>query len=64
MQDWFNDGEDIIVTIDGYSFTSADMEYIVKLNQIIEDSGEVGEFELGNVKITINKIEDISKTFN
>ena len=40
------------------------MEYIVKLNQIIEDSGEVGEFELGNVKITINKIEDISKTFN
>ena len=64
LQDWFNDGEDIIVTIDGYSFTSADMEYIVKLNQIIEDSGEVGEFELGNVKITINKIEDISKTFN
>ena len=64
MQDWFNGGEDIIVTIDGYSFTSADMEYIVKLNQIIEDSGQVGEFELGNVKITINKIEDISKTFN
>ena len=63
LQDWFNDGEDIIVTIDGHSFTSADMEYIVKLNQIIEDSGQVGEFQLGNVKITINNIEDISKTF-
>ena len=39
------------------------MEYIVKLNQIIEDNGEVGKFQLGNVKITINNIEDISKTF-
>jgi len=63
LYDWFNDGEDIIVTIDGNNFNQNDMEYIVKLNQIIEDSGEIGEFQLGNIHIKINKIKDISKTF-
>ncbi len=63
LYDWFNDGEDIIVTIDGNNFNQSDMEYIVKLNQIIEDSGEIGEFQLGNIHIKINKIKDISKTF-
>ena len=63
LYDWFNDGEDIIVTIDGNNFNQSDMEYIVKLNQIIEDSGEIGEFQLGNIHIKINTIKDISKTF-
>jgi glycosyltransferase involved in cell wall biosynthesis len=63
LHDWFNDGEDIIVTIDGNNLDQNDMEYIVKLNQIIEDSGEIGEFQIGNIHIKINKIKDISKTF-
>lgn len=61
LYDWFNDGEDIIVTIDGNSFTQEDFKYITLLNDIIKDSGEVGEFKLGNVNIKINQIKDISK---
>ena len=64
IKDWFNGGDDIVVTIDGNNFTAIDFEYITKLNQIVEDNGSIGEFELGNVKIKINKIEDISKSFN
>ena len=58
---WFNGGDDIIVEADGTKFTQEDFNYIMSLNQIVEDSGEVGQFELGNLKITINKIEDKSK---
>jgi hypothetical protein len=60
LYDWFNGGEDIIVTINGNTFTQNDMQYFVQLNQIIADSGEIGEFKLGNMDIKINKIEDIS----
>ncbi len=63
LNDWFNDGDDIIVTVDGNNFTQNDVQYIIQLNQIIEDSGEIGEFKLGNVSIKINKIEDISLKF-
>ena len=60
LYDWFNEGEDIVVTIDGNTFTQQDFQYITQLNDIISDSGEVGEFKLGNIQIKINKIEDIS----
>ncbi|MDB4378274.1 glycosyltransferase [bacterium] len=62
LYDWFNGGEDIIITIDGNTFNQQDFQYITQLNDIIADSGEVGEFKLGNIQIKINKIEDISKT--
>jgi len=61
LEPWFNGGNDIIVEADGTRFTQEDFNYIMGLNQIIEDSGEIGQFELGNLKITINKIEDKSK---
>jgi hypothetical protein len=61
LEPWFNGGDDIIVEADGTKFTQEDFNYIMSLNQIIEDSGEIGQFELGNLKITINKIEDYSK---
>ncbi len=64
IKDWFNGGDDVIVTMDGNKFTAIDFEYITKLNQIIEDNGSIGEFELGNLHIKINKVEDISKSFN
>lgn len=62
LYDWFNEGEDIIVTIDGNTFNQQDFQYLTQLNDIIMDSGEIGEFALGNMQIKINKIEDISKT--
>jgi len=61
LEPWFNDGKDIIVEINGNNFTQEDFNYIMNLNQIIENSGEIGEFELGNLKIIINNIQDYSK---
>ena len=56
LEPWFNGGEDIIVEIDGNKFTQQDFQIIQQLPAIIQDSGEIGEFELGNLKITINNL--------
>lgn len=61
LKDWFNDKEDIIVEVDGNNFNQQDFMIIQQLNDIVKDSGEVGEFELGNLKIKINLIKDYSK---
>ena len=61
LYDWFNEGDDIIVEIDGNNFTQQDFQYISNLNDIIADSGEIGTFELGNIKVIINNIKDYSK---
>jgi len=58
---WFNDGEDIIVEVDGNTFTQQDFNYIIQLNEIIKDSGEVGQFNLGNLKVTINSLQEYQK---
>jgi hypothetical protein len=55
---WFNGGDDIIVEVDGNTFTQQDFNYIVQLNEIIKDSGEIGQFNLGNLKITINSLQE------
>ena len=62
VKDWFNDGKDVIVTIDGNNFNQQDFDYINSLNLIIDDSGDVGKFQLGNVNIEIKKINDHSKS--
>ena len=58
LEPWFNDGSDITVTIDGNTFNQQDFQIIQQLPAIIQDSGEVGEFTLGNLNIKINKIEE------
>jgi glycosyltransferase involved in cell wall biosynthesis len=58
LQDWFNEGNDVIVEIDGNNFTQQDFQLIQQLNDIIKDSGEVGSFELGNLKITISELKE------
>ena len=58
LEPWSNGGEDIIITIDGNTFTQQDFQIIQQLNAIIKDSGEVGEFELGNLKIKINSLKE------
>jgi hypothetical protein len=47
----------ILVEIDGRNFTQQDMNYIQQLSEIIQDSGEQGEFDLGNLHITINSLK-------
>ena len=61
LYDWFNEGEDIIVEIDGNVFNQQDFQLIQQLNDIIKDSGEIGEFELGNLKIIINSLNTYEK---
>ena len=51
------DYDDIIVEIDGTSFNQQDFQLVNNLSEIIQDSGEIGEFELGNLKITINSLD-------
>jgi len=51
----------IIVEIDGKNFTQQDMNYIQQLSEIIQDSGEVGSFDLGNLYITIISLETFEK---
>ena len=61
LYDWFNDNDDIVVEIDGNTFTQQDAQYITMLNDIVADSGTIGTFQLGNLSITINTIHDRSK---
>ena len=61
LQPWFNGGKDIIVEIDGNTFNQQDYQTIQQLSAIIQDSGEVGTFELGNLKITINNLSSYEK---
>ena len=48
---------EILVEIDGTSFNQQDMQLISQLPEILQDSGEIGSFDLGNLKITINKLD-------
>ena len=48
----------ILVTIDGNKFTQQDFQIINQLSAILKDSGETGEFELGNLNITITVLDD------
>tara|TARA_R110001592_G_scaffold154133_3_gene383064 strand:+ start:1954 stop:3084 length:1131 start_codon:yes stop_codon:yes gene_type:complete len=50
--------EEILVTLDGSNITQQDYQMLTQLSEIIKDSGEIGEFELGNLKVKINKMEE------
>jgi hypothetical protein len=55
---WFNGGEDIIVEVNGNTFTQQDYMYIQQLNDIIKETNETGQFEIGNLKITVNNLTE------
>ena len=52
---------DIVVEFDGKRFTQQDYNIIENLAAIIQDSGEPGVFQLGNLKVTIITIQDFVK---
>jgi hypothetical protein len=55
---WFNGGDDVLVEIDSKLFTQQDYIYIQQLNDIVKDNNELGTFELGNLKITVNSLTE------
>jgi len=62
LKPWFNEGQDIVVEVDGNTFTQYDFTLIQQLNDIIKENGEVGSFELSNLKITINSMDEYQDT--
>jgi hypothetical protein len=52
---------EILIEIDANKFTEQDYNYIQQLPPIINDSGEPGEFELGNLKIEIIQLNTYEK---
>jgi len=52
---------DIVVEMDSKRLNNMDIQYIQQLSQIIQESGEIGSFQLGNLKITINNLETYEK---
>jgi glycosyltransferase involved in cell wall biosynthesis len=52
---------DILVEIDGMTFTQPDFGNIQQLADIIQDTDELGEFEIGNLKISIFNIESYER---
>jgi len=49
---------DVLIKIDGKWVNKFDIENIYEISSILKDSGEVGEFELGNLKITISQLKE------
>lgn len=53
-----NKYSDIVVNIDGKTFTNSDFGVIQQISQILKQSGQPGNFELGNLKIVINRMNE------
>jgi glycosyltransferase involved in cell wall biosynthesis len=49
---------EILVEIDGQNFTQNDFNNIQRLTQIIQNSGQIGEFKLGNIKVSIIQMNE------
>ena len=49
---------DITIHVNGQQFDKNDMYYIQEISSIIQDNGEIGKFELGNLKISIIQIKE------
>ena len=49
---------EVLVMIDGADFDEQDFAIIQQLSSIIKDSGEVGEFQLGNIFISIMSLNE------
>ncbi len=49
---------DVLIRIDCKLINKFDIENIYEISSILKDSGEVGEFELGNLKIRITQLKE------
>lgn len=57
----YNDPElenDIVVKFNARDFTNADFSFLQRLPEIVKDNGDVGQFEFGIFKITINSMTE------
>jgi glycosyltransferase involved in cell wall biosynthesis len=52
---------EILVTIEGNTFNQQDFGYIQQLSEILNNSGEIGSFEIGNLHIDVIQINTYEK---
>ena len=57
----YDDFEGVTVIIDGNKFTQQDYQFIQILSEILTENSELGEFELGNMKLNITSLETFEK---
>ena len=57
----YDDDEGVTVIIDGNTFTQQDYQFIQILPEVLEEGGEIGEFELGNMKVNITSLKTFEK---
>jgi glycosyltransferase involved in cell wall biosynthesis len=67
FDDWFTDinpesteGYDVVVKFDFDKLVTADVSVITNLNEIVQMAGQTGDFEVSNIKVTINSTKDRS----
>ena len=49
---------EILVEIDGSNFNEQDYTFLQRLTQIIQNIGEIGDFKLGNIKVSIIQMNE------
>jgi glycosyltransferase involved in cell wall biosynthesis len=52
---------DIVIDIDARTFNQEDYRLLSQIAEIIKDSGDIGTFEIGNMILRINKIEELQE---
>lgn len=55
------DQYDIVIKLDLQKVTQPDFQVITQLNKIIQETNDIGNFEIGNINIEIKTINDVSK---
>jgi GT2 family glycosyltransferase len=55
------DEANIIIEVDTNTFTPQDFTFLTQLNDIVFENNEVGEFELGNVKINVKSLNSFEQ---
>ena len=53
----YDDDEGVTVIIDGNTFSQQDFQFLQVLSEVLKEGGEIGEFELGNMKVNITSLE-------
>mgnify|MGYP000220750666 FL=1 len=52
---------EILIEIDGNTFQQSDFVNLQRFTQIVDNSGEIGEFELGGLKVCIIQMNEYTK---
>jgi len=55
------DEANVVAEINTSTFTPQDYTFLTQLNDIVAENGDIGTFELGNVKITVKSLESFEK---